>query len=355
MNRICIVTRDLSSGGAERVISNLANYLVGKGKSIFILTLFGDHQFYQLHPDIEVISFSKEKSKAGKYIKARNSVNELQPDIVLAMPEEVGIYLTLTMIGSKVPVIISERNNPSVMPSNKMTRILRYVSYSLVKGIIFQTSQAMEFFPNYVRKKGEIILNPIDIESLPDLHEKEREKVIVSVGRLEPQKNFSVLLEAFSKLVKEYPEYRLVIYGEGSLRGELEKQISELFRDPDLVSLPGRVSNPPENIKDASMFVLSSDYEGLPNALIESMAMGLPVISTDCPSGGPRELIENEQNGILVPVNDSNELHRAMKKIIESSQFSEDLGKNALCVRKQLDPTLIYNQWHQYLEKFVAE
>ena len=159
-----------------------------------------------------------------------------------------------------------------------------------------------------------------------------------------PQKNQKMLIEAFSKIHSNYPEYQLVIYGEGKLRHQLQEQI-DLLGLQERISLPGSRSDVLEQIKDASLFVLPSDFEGMPNVLIEAMALGLPCISTDCPCGGPRELIQNGVNGILISVGDVEALACEMSKVLDDSEMSALLGKNAVQIREKLNMEKIGKEW----------
>ena len=169
-------------------------------------------------------------------------------------------------------------------------------------------------------------------------------KEIVTVGRLEPQKNQKLLINAFSELAKKFPDYTLVIYGEGSLRKKLEKYI-ESKGLKDRVFLPGAKNNIQEYIKDASLFVLSSDYEGIPNALIEAMAIGLPCVSTDCSPGGARELITNGENGVIVECRNSNELATAMARLLTDRESAKRMGTNAKKIYTRVDKNLVCNRW----------
>lgn len=185
-------------------------------------------------------------------------------------------------------------------------------------------------------------------------NKKERENVIVSVGRLVEQKNQKVLINAFSKIAKKYPEYKLKIFGEGNLREELQKQIDDLNMK-DKIYLCGVCDNIKEQLEKAKIFVLPSNYEGMPNALIEAMASGCSVISTDCPCGGPRELIENNKNGILVPVNNEQELSNKIEYLIKNEEKAKIMGENAKKVQEKLNPDNILKQWENYIIKILQK
>lgn len=354
MKKIDIITKAMTSGGAERVIAQLANYFTEKDISCRIITTENGEVMYPLHEEIDVVAIGKKSNnkvidRILRYKKIRSIVQKNKPDVVLTMPEDTGIYTILALIGTGIPTYVSERNNPWVMPDVKITRLLRKVAYPFAKGIIFQTQMAKSYFPQYIQKKGVVLQNPVDATRIPKPYLGERKKVFAAVGRLEPQKNFPMLINAFSEFHKEEKDYKLVIYGEGREHSNIENLIKELHLE-NFVLLPGRNMDVLNCINDCAAFILSSDYEGMPNALIEAMCMGMPVISTDCPSGGPREIIENEKNGLLVPVNDPQRMAQAMFNIIKDDQRCL-LGRNAYKMGKHLMDISVFRNWMNVLMK----
>ena len=352
MKKIDIITRAMTSGGAERVIAQLANYFTEKDISCRIITTENGEVMYPLHEKIDIVAIEKKSNnkvidRILRYKTIRIVVQKNKPDVVLTMPEDTGIYAILALIGTGIPVYVSERNNPWVMPDVKITRLLRKVAYPFAQGIIFQTQMAKSFFPQYIQKKGVVLQNPVDATRIPEPYIGERKKVFSAVGRLEPQKNFPMLIRAFSEFHKREKDYKLVIYGEGRERINIENLIKELHLE-NSVSLPGRNKDVLNCINDCAAFILSSDYEGMPNALIEAMCMGMPVISTDCPSGGPREIIENEKNGLLIPVNDELRMTQAMFNIIKDGD-SCLLGQNAYKIGKHLMDASVFEDWKNVL------
>ena len=352
MKKIDIITRAMTSGGAERVIAQLANYFTEKDISCRIITTENGEVMYPLHEKIDIVAIGKKSNnkvidRILRYKTIRIVVQKNKPDVVLTMPEDTGIYAILALIGTGIPVYVSERNNPWVMPDVKITRLLRKVAYPFAQGIIFQTQMAKSFFPQYIQKKGVVLQNPVDATRIPEPYIGERKKVFSAVGRLEPQKNFPMLIRAFSEFHKREKDYKLVIYGEGRERINIENLIKELHLE-NSVSLPGRNKDVLNCINDCAAFILSSDYEGMPNALIEAMCMGMPVISTDCPSGGPRDIIENEKNGLLIPVNDELRMTQAMFNIIKDGD-SCLLGQNAYKIGKHLMDASVFEDWKNVL------
>ena len=349
---IYIITADMFAGGAERVIAQLANYLSRKKYTVKIITIYDSKLYYSLDSNIEVISIgrkSKNKlfNKISQYGSLRRIIKKDMPEVILTMPEDTGVYVIASLVGIKVPVYVSERNNPWVMPDVKITRLLRQLVYRKTKGIIFQTEMAKSFFPKSIQRKGIILKNPVDDTRIPEVHKGERSKTIAAVGRLASQKNYFLLIDAFCEFWKNHKEYELHIYGDGPEKNRLSEYILAKGMSSN-ITLKGRDKDVLSKIVKCAFFVLSSDYEGMPNVLIEAMCMGLPVISTNCPSGGPRELIENNVNGILIDVGDKNALVEAMSKMTDM-KFSSKLGSNAYLLRKELTDTHVFEEWEEYL------
>lgn len=350
--KIVIVTKNMLGGGAERVIAQLSNYFVAHGKKCRIITIDMSEIFYQLDPGITVNAIGKKSGnklldKIRRYRLVRKMIQQETPDLVLSFPEEIGIYVLLALLGTGIPVYVSERNNPWVMPDAKVTRMLRKLMYPFARGIVFQTEMAKSFFPESIQKKGVVLANPIEADRIPRQYTGDREKIIVAAGRLFHQKNFPLLLSAFSRFSPRHPEYRLRIYGEGYMLEELKVLCLE-HGIQEKVEFPGKSNVLLEKMNSAAMFVLSSDYEGMPNVLLEAMCMGMPVISTDCPSGGPRELIEDGVNGLLVPVGDEKALSAAMEKLTDSV-YAKTLADNALKLREKLTSQEVFVSWYRYL------
>lgn len=350
--KIVIITRNMLGAGAERVIAQLSNYFVQQGKSCNIITLNDEEVFYQLDPRISILpvgqkSENKVKDKLLRYQKVREMVLQQKPDLVLSLPEEIGIYVLLALLGTKIPVYVSERNNPWVMPDVKVTRILRKLMYPFAKGLIFQTEMAKSYFPESLQPKGIVLKNPVDAARIPSQYQGRREKVIVGAGRLSRQKNLPLLLKAFARFSPNHPEYKLRIYGEGELREELTA-LAQSLNIAHQLELPGRSTALLENMNSAAMFVLSSDYEGIPNVLLEAMCMGMPAISTDCPSGGPKELIQDGVNGLLVPVGDETALYEAMERMADPI-FARQMADAAYEIREELTSPEIFVSWYRYL------
>ena len=351
--KIAVVTKNLCAGGAERVIAQLLNKWVENGIECTLVLLDKREHFYSVDDKVDVFEVGRLSknpliNKWKIYRKVRKIVKKEAPDIVLSMPEEIGIYVIGALLGTKIPVVVSERNNPWVMPDKKVTRALRKLLYPRAAGLIFQTKQAASFFSDKLQKKGTVLPNPLDLSRIPEPYTEEREKIIVGAGRLEKQKNFNLLIESFAEFYKTHSDYKLVIYGEGSLRQDLEARAKSLLPD-SAWSMPGRVTDLPERLNKASAFVLSSDYEGMPNVLIEAMAMGVPCVSVDCAPGGAAELIEDGVNGYLVPIGDKDRLVERLSELIDNNEKAKSFSESSIEIKKKLDADIVVKKWLDYL------
>ena len=316
----------MSSGGAEKVLASLANAMADTGIQVSIIGVSDtdiSSSFYELK-NVKYISLGNGvKKRIGslkRIIKLRKLIKEYSPSVVISFLPHINVYTFFALLGTHIPHIVSERNNPYKDPKGKLLRSLKYIAFLFADGCVFQTSESKLFYPLIVQKKSSIIHNPIVLEFVPNEDCVSRKKVILAVGRLEKQKNYPCLIDAFTIFNKEKNNtYILRIFGEGSLKKELYDYCcsKEII---DYVQFMGADSTWHKTEYMDEMYVLSSDYEGMPNSLAEAIALGIPSISTDSPSGGPRELIKEGVNGFLVPVGDSNSLAKKMIQLTEKDK-----------------------------------
>lgn len=358
--KITLLIGSLSGGGAERVVCNLANYLANNGHEVTVLTV-SDQQTYKINSNVKhIVLYGESNSKLPhkminviRLYRMNHYFRKANVDIYITFLPKLNSFILAQKRFIKCPVILAERADPATFcnTSEKNRKIFEKY-YPLADGYIFQTEDAR----NYYKTQGiniensVVIPNAINPEFIRPQYRGERRKVIVGAGRLTKQKNFSLLIRAFSEISEDFPEYELEIYGDGPLKNDLINEAKELGVN-EKVKLLGYVENLGDKIQDATMFVLSSDFEGMPNALMEAMALGLPVISTDCPAGGSKYLIENGNNGLLVSVNDINTLKKAMGDLLANSEFRNELGKNARLVCEKLEPRKIYSKWEKNIRK----
>lgn len=360
--KIVYVLKTLSKGGAERVISNLANYSINKGDEVYIITLIDSKIEYKLNSKVSVITCGGGLNKFSKVFSffhlvkfIRKKLSEISPDIILSFLPQAN-FVTLLANRNKFSTIISARNDHKIeFPNRKYKFLMRWL-YPKADAFIFQTGDQKKYFEEIgLKKMHAIIPNPIDDDFVVEPYKGKREKNIVSIGRLVRQKNQKLLIESFSEIYREYNDYKLIIYGEGKLKDELNKYIMDLKLD-NSVMLAGNVDNIKEKIYKSSLFVLSSDFEGMPNSLMEAMALGVPSISTDCPCGGPKTLIENGVNGVLVEVNNKVQMVNAIKKVLDDEEFSRKISLNAhsnICEKYNSRST--YERYYHFFTKVIKE
>ncbi len=358
--KIMFYTASLLKGGAERVISVLANALVKKYEVVIVINTFKG-MAYTVDENVKLIQLDKKREKLSltrnmRRIKdTEKIVKNEKPDIIISflpVPSYRILYLKRKL--KNIPIIIADRNDPKQEYKSFIDNFLMKRLYHKADNFVFQTSQQRDFFPKDIRDKSTIICNPLknefaEIEKDAKIQKK---KTIINVARLQRQKNQKLLINAFAKIAEECKDYNLKIFGQGILKEDLEQQIDELGLK-ERVKLCGVSDDIKSELEKASLFVLSSDYEGMPNALMEAMAVGLPVISTDCPCGGPKELINNKENGILVPVNDEQALAESMKMILKDNKYAKKLGENAQKIVDKLKEEKIVDEWIQYINKIL--
>lgn len=338
----------MAGGGTERVIAVLSNYFVKHNNEITILLTASDKIEYELDSRIELIQLGGETGgrlggRLQRIIGLRNYFRKHKETIYLSFGTETNMFAILSSFSMNRKLIVSERSNPLTCTFSKSRNIL----YSFAKCFVFQTEDAMKCFPEKIRKRSRVIPNPVS-DKVPDRYEGERRKEIVAVGRLGKEKNHRLLLEAFADFTQVIAGYTLKIYGKGPLKQELLIYAEELGISKS-VFFADFVPDVLERIKDSSMYVLSSDYEGISNSLLEAMAMGLPAISTDCPIGGSRMLIKNHVNGILVPIGDRKALSEAMIKFAVDGKFAEKISVEAYKVKDDYSVYNIAQKWIQMI------
>lgn len=347
----------LSGGGAERVICNLANYIVEKGHDVEILTMSDDAPSYEVRTNVRrVVLLRSEERKKILYnsllrlVRFRKYLMNTKADAIVVMLPVTTIMLLQMRRLTKATVIAAERSLPSVYQFKVQSRLKKLAHRA--DGWVFQTAAQKEWYENAGVEHSVIIPNAINPEFIKPLYKGPHNKEIVTVGRLTAPKNHELLISAFAKVVAELPDYRLVIYGEGP-KLEVLKALANKLGVDDKVFFAGYTTNVYESIKDAALFVLSSDYEGMPNALMEAMATGLPCISTDCDGAGARELIDDGESGILVTKGDVDDLAAAMKKVLNTPDLYAKLGSEAHKICDNLFPARIYDEWENFIKETI--
>ena len=455
--KIAFVTSTLTSGGSERVMSLLANQLAERGHEVEIINLNKHIVFYPIHEKV-MLSFAEDEigsSILKKILWLRKHVKVEKPDVVVPFMEAVYCLTLLALIGLKVPVISSERIDPRYSPHFR--NILRRIFLPLTTHLVVQTEDIKAFYPKFIQKKTSIIYNPIS-ETVFHLQEEPKQDVIINVGKLDEQKNQQLLIKAFAKVADEFPEWKLVIYGEGPERAKLEKLIASLNeneshlntkvteelmvngdrlmvnddrlmvnrdrlmvnrdrlmvnrdrlmvnRDRLMVNgdrlmvnddrlmvnddrlmvngdrlmvngdrlmvndeglktkderlkissrilLPGRSEKVIEEMNRAKVFAFSSDYEGMSNAIMEAVCVGLPIVTTNV--SGAAELVKDGEGGFVVPIRDEKKLAETLRKLLSDEKLRAKMAKHNKATAPQFKQGRIVDQWENLLSRYLKQ
>jgi len=353
--KIFLIIPTLKQGGAERVMSELANQFAQKDNlKVHLVLLAKSNDFYKVDDTVIIHRLGFEnKSKLNKifselatFKNLRKLLKTHKPDAVLSFMEKYNSFTILAAAFLGLQVFVSDRSNP-LKKVPQTTEILRKFTYKYATGIIAQTQFAKDVLAAKTKNKNiRVIPNPVkEIQNYPDIA---KEKLILNVGRLVPEKGQKYLIEAFSK-INEKADWRVVILGDGPLRNQLEEQVKILGLDKQVQFL-GAVNNVDEWLAKASIFVFPSISEGFPNALAEAMSAGLPCISFDC-NAGPRDLIENDVNGYLVEVGEVDELTQSMKGLMDDGDKRKSFGQNAIKIKNKLLSSSISDEYLKFLLK----
>jgi len=356
MVKIAFLINSMAGGGAERVMSILLKNLSRKDRKIFLI-LLENEVYYDIPEDVEIIKLN---SKYFGFLKLKRIIKEKEINLVFSFLNRSN-YTNVLAKKAGHKIYLSERINPSQMHKKGLKGLINrsltkklYPEADLIlaNSLGGRNSLINDFSIN--PHKIKVIYNPINFEEIQSLSQKPLESeyenifkypTIINVGRLGKEKGQESLIQAFNEVKKEIPEAKLIILGEGKLARKFKKLIRRLGLEAD-VFLLGWQKNPFKFIKNSRVFVLSSLWEGLPNTLIEAMACRVPVISTDCPSG-PDEIIDDNENGILVPLNDVKNLAFEIKKVLKNPTLADRLSINA---KKRAQDFSIDNIKNQYEE-----
>lgn len=354
MKKIIYYIPALSKGGAERVMLDLARKSADKGDKVLLVTVFKAEIEYDVPDNIQrvVLGESKEILKGKECVKRlRNICIKENADLLVAFLNIYHAILATAFIKTKC--IISIRNNPTTTYCSTYAKLMNRWLLPFADGCVFQTKDARESFPA-LKKKSVIIANPIK-DSFFGIERKPIEGVLVSCGRLIKQKNQEMMIRAFEQVHRSYPTASLHIYGDGELKDYLEQLINQK-KLTSCVFLEG-ISNDVENVlSKADIFLLSSDFEGMPNALMEAMAAGVPSISTDCPCGGPKELLNDEMlSNYLVKVNDDNALAQKIIILLKDRACLNETGRRLKQVAQKYRSDSIFEIWNSYFDKIIGD
>ena len=357
---ITFLNYSMQNGGAERVISGLANDFAQQGDNVSIIVLDDKLSGYPLDERIDFINLNIGKTTKNVFQTVLNFIKELccfrkyilksKSDVVISFQCKYAVIAKLAC-GKRVKVIGSERSNPFVTRKGKLNNFIIRLS-SVLDGFVFQTNGAKKYYPDKTQQKSEIIPNPINLkmpEYIPDL--LDRPKQIVATGRIVKSKRYDLMIQAFSQFSEIMPDYILNIFGEGNEKDNIT-QLIEHYGMTEKIFLKGVSNDISSELLTSRFFVLASDYEGMPNGLMEAMACGCACVSTDC-DFGPSELIENGKNGVLVNKGDADEIAIVLGNLSRNIDSAVLLSENAKEISKSHSLNKICNMWYCYINKIL--
>ncbi|OPZ24710.1 MAG: GalNAc-alpha-(1-_4)-GalNAc-alpha-(1-_3)-diNAcBac-PP-undecaprenol alpha-1,4-N-acetyl-D-galactosaminyltransferase [Deltaproteobacteria bacterium ADurb.BinA179] len=366
--KIALIIGTLRGGGAERIMSGMANHWLSQGHAVTLITHDAqERDSYPLEPGANRIGLDLTGPTQGplqtlgqrvrRITVPRGIIRTLRPDVVISFTYMTSCETIIALWDTGIPLIVSERNNPVAQRIPTFWGVLRTLLYPRSRAVVMQTEKAAAWARRYV-DKGRVHVIPNFVEAptpspgLCPIDLPGTRHLVAAAGRLTHQKGFDLLVEAFSRAAGDRSDWSLVILGEGEDRRLLQDLISRLSLD-DRVLLPGRIQNLEPVLRRSDIFVLSSRYEGFPNVLMEAMALGLPVISTDCPYG-PGDIIRHGHDGILVPNQDVQALANAMGALIEDEGERRRLAAQSASVLDRFGKDAIMHQWEKLIESAVG-
>ena len=343
---ILFVAPSLGGGGAERVALALSSFFLEEGHPFTIVLTKDKSVNYEIPQGVSLVDdFASPSVKPLQQIAYIRRLMKAKPAAVFMsfLPHQ-NMYTLLASIGLPNKVIISVRNDPRFdFPGSSFLPHVRNALYRKADAIVFQTETQAQLLPSKLKANGTVILNPLS-ESVPEPYDGERRKAITTSGRLEGQKNHEMTIRAFARFHSCHPDYRLEIFGEGSLDASLRELVAEEGVE-DAVSFEGFSPDVLDYIRTSAVFVMSSRFEGLSNSMLESLCMGVPTICTRCMGGGAEAVIDDGENGILVDIDDVEAEANAMAHLVDSPEYAKAIGLRARELRQQLTLETIGDKW----------
>ena len=355
--KICFVIGAMNFSGAEKVLSIITDELK-ETQDIHVILLEKENGIESKENGIMLYGVkatgSRVKRLENRWKNINATVKKISPDILVSFGYVCNVNTIMSMRGISIPLVLCDRNDPNYDPRKWHERLLRKLLYPRAQGYVFQTERIRQCFSKRIQHRSSVIPNPIEQPQVRWTQDK-AEKKFVTVARLDDfQKDQSTMIRSFAEFVKDHPDYRLEMYGSGPSKEKYEDLIHELKVEQN-VKLMGKTSNASEVLSKAQGFLLTSIFEGMPNALMEAMAVGVPCISTDCGGGGARALYDYVQGVSLVPIGDQKAIIREMRKIITDHSYAQGLSNQAIRIVYQLDKEKVSNQWVEYLQQIIRE
>ena len=358
--KLTLVVARLSAGGAERVMTRMANHWAERGWRVTLLTFDdgAEPPFFELHPAVRhrplgiAVRGHSVRTVARQLAVLRRSIRASDPRVLISFLDKINVLVLWATRGLGLPVIVSERTAVAYQPFSGVWKVLRRWTYPLAARLVVQHRDSLACFSAAVRRKGRVVPNPVVPPSAGTAAPARNANVVLAMGRLTAQKGFDMLLKAFAAAAAGFPEWSLVIRGEGDHRGALEALRDELGLH-GRAFFPGLTPEPFEEMRQADLFILSSRFEGFPNVLCEALACGLPVVAFDCPHG-PGELVRDGVDGMLVPPGDVQALAAALRGLMRDAPARRRLAARAPEVVERFGLEKVMGMWDVVIREVLG-
>jgi glycosyltransferase involved in cell wall biosynthesis len=353
--RLLLAIPSLRCGGSERVMSLLADHWAASGHEVALATFDPpETDFFPVGPGVRRIVLGATTASGRRWLHDNLSrvrafqaeVHRTKPDVVLSFLYTMNL-LTLLAARRHAPIVVAERTDPRHSSVEAWQAALRRLLYPRAAALAVQTERVLDGWARRIvpTERAFAVPNPVAVPGRRAWNGSELpERFIVSVGRLGPEKGFDVLIEAFSRIARDVPDWSLVVLGEGPARSELENQVARLGLG-GRVLLPG-LGDAEALLARAGIFAAASRFEGFPNALLEAMAHRLPAVATDCPSG-PAEIIREGVDGFLVPVEDAGALAARIRELCGDEGLRRRIGERGRDVLDRFSLAKVGARWEE--------
>lgn len=363
--RITCIIKELACGGAQKILLILSDYLNRRGHAVTFLYNGGvsEGEFYDIPQNLKKMYFHPDASRDYRWYNlagmirrtraCRQSILETQPDVAISFVDICNINVLMALSRTSVPVVVSERCDPTLYHIPWRWNLLRRIYYPKADCVVVQSKKVQDWSRNlWPAWKTQIIPNMV-LPPKPVVYKKLNgdDFALINIGRLVKQKRQDHIIQAFASLTNDFKRWRLYILGEGHLRSSLEAEIQK-YNLQNKVTLLGSVKAPEAYLAGADLFIFSSLFEGFPNAIAEAMSYGLPAVSYDCPSG-PDVIIRHEIDGLLVENGNVDALRDSMARLMANDEMRKEYGIRAKEVTERFHPDRIVDQWEDVLKNVL--
>lgn len=354
MEKLLLYLDAMNRDGAERVLASIANYFVNNYQVVLVNDIsLGEENEYPVDERIKRyflgIIGGGARGNFTRIKSLRKIIKSERPNAILSFKGACNLRMLLAAKGLKVRKVVSVRNDPNYEYGRGIKKLVSKILFRSASFCVFQTQEAMDYFPKSIRKKSTVIWNPVADKFYERAWKAEKEEIVV-VGRLVPQKNPLLALDAFALVAQNHPHTNLVYYGSGELKHTILQKSKE-FGLSDRVSIINNVPNIEDYISSARLFLMTSDFEGMPNALMEAMTIGLPCVATDCPCGGPRAISEGFGEEMLVPCKEAKTIAARINELLFNETRQKELSKKERERSSLFKKSVIMRKWENCLIK----